>query len=235
MTHKQRWAWVVGFAAAMAWVEAAVVVYLRTLIDRIEPYQFDPLPSSAGFAQIEMVREAATLLMLLAAGWLAGGTRRSRWAYALLAFGMWDVLYYACLRIMIGWPASLASWDILFLLPLPWWGPVLAPVAIACLMILGGTLVAWFDSPERPLSPSRLAWTLGLAGAALALYVFMADAIRAVPGGVPAVRAVLPASFNWRLFLPALALMATPVADVAWQLRQRGRIPSRVSRLKANP
>jgi hypothetical protein len=221
MTYKQRWGWVVGFAAAMAWVEAAVVVYLRTLIGRIEPYQANPLPASAGFAQIELVREAATLLMLLAAGWLAGQTRRSRWAYALLAFGAWDVLYYAFLRIMIRWPTSFLSWDILFLLPLPWWGPVLAPVAIACLLILGGTLVSRFDSPERPLSPSRLAWALGVAGAALALYVFMADAIRALPGGVPAVRSVLPASFDWQLFLPALALMAAPVADLARKARAR--------------
>jgi hypothetical protein len=210
-----------GFAAAMAWVEAAVVVYLRTLLDRVEPYQVDPLPDAAGFARIEIVREAATLVMLLAAGWLAGTTRRSRWACALFAFGVWDVLYYVFLRVMIGWPGSLLSWDVLFLLPLPWWGPVLAPVAIACLLILGGSLVSWLDSPERPLSPSRWAWALGLAGALLALYVFMADAIRALPGGVPAVRAVLPASFNWLLFLPALASMAAPVADVAWQARQR--------------
>ena len=27
-----------------------------------------------------------------------------------------------------GWPETVLDWDILFLLPLPWWGPVIAPV-----------------------------------------------------------------------------------------------------------
>ena len=92
MSENRRWAWVATYAAAMAWVEAAVVVYLRTLINRMEPYQPNPLPVSVGLGQIELVREAATLIMLLAAGRLAGGTRRSRWAYALIAFGGWDIL-----------------------------------------------------------------------------------------------------------------------------------------------
>jgi len=223
MTNTQRWGWVVAFAAAMAWVESAVVVYLRTLIDRIEPYQFNPLPGAPGgadFAQIEMVREAATLLMLLAAGYLAGDTRRRRWAYAILAFGVWDVLYYVFLRVMIGWPASLLAWDILFLLPLPWWGPVIAPVAIAALMIVGGSLVVWFDSAGRPLLPGRAAWLACAGGMLLALYAFMADALAAAPGGVPAVRMVLPEVFNWPVYLLGLLLMAVPVADLLWQVWQ---------------
>jgi hypothetical protein len=199
----------------MAWVEAAVVVYLRTMIDRVQPYQVNPLPHSAGFGQVELVREAATLVMLLAAGWLAGKTRRSRLAYTLVAFGIWDILYYVYLWIITGWPRSLLDWDILFLLPLPWWGPVIAPISIALLMVAGGTLVGRFDSDERPVWPGRRAWALSLAGAALALYAFMADAIGAVSGGVAAIRMVLPETFNWPLFLPALALLAAPVVEVA--------------------
>ena len=71
----------------------------------------------------------------------AGRTWRARLGYAAIAFGSWDILYYVFLRIISGWPASLFDWDILFLLPLPWWGPVLAPVCIASLMIVWGTLV----------------------------------------------------------------------------------------------
>ena len=74
----QRWAIVILFAAAMAWVESAVVVDLRTLVGRLQPYQADPLPQSANLGQTELVREAATLVMLVTVGWLAGRTRRRR-------------------------------------------------------------------------------------------------------------------------------------------------------------
>ncbi len=86
---------VVVFAAAMAWVEAAVVFYLRSMMHRIEPYQPDPLPVMGGFAPVELPRELATLVMLFAVGWLAGRTWRARLGYFAIAFGMWDIFYYA--------------------------------------------------------------------------------------------------------------------------------------------
>ena len=221
MTEKQRWGVVALFAAAMAWIESAVVYYLRVLIGRVEPYQLDPLPVSVGLGKIELVREAATLVMLLAVGWMAGRTRRSRLGYAMLAFGLWDILYYVFLILMSGWPRSLLDWDILFLLPLPWWGPVLAPVLIAALMVILGVLISQFDEPERAVWPGRWAWGLNFAGVALALYVFIADAIRAVGGGVEAVRTVLPIWFNWPLFAVALALLAAPIVDLSRQIWNR--------------
>src|SRR6266850_628445 len=92
-----RWFTVAVFAVAMAWVESAVVFYLRTMINRIEPYQPTPLP-------------------------VAGGTR---FAYTFVAFGVWDIFYYVFLKLLTPWPRSLLDWDVLFLVPLPWWGPVL--------------------------------------------------------------------------------------------------------------
>src|SRR4029450_3852393 len=80
---------VVLFAAAMAWMEAATVYYLRTLVGRIEPYQPNPLPLFTGLERGEMVREAATMVMLAAAAWLAGRTGRSRFGYWMIAFGVW--------------------------------------------------------------------------------------------------------------------------------------------------
>ena len=74
------------------------------------------------------MREAATLVMLLAVGMLAGADVAPRLGYTAIAFGVWDIFYYVFLRVIGGWPRSLFDWDILFLLPLPWWGPVLAPV-----------------------------------------------------------------------------------------------------------
>ena len=112
----------------MAWVEAACVYYLRVLVDRVDPYQQNPLPMVGVLGQVELVREAATLVMLAAVGMLAGRTRRAQVGYAAVAFGIWDIFYYVFLRAIGDWPRSLFDWDILFLLPLPWWGPVLAPV-----------------------------------------------------------------------------------------------------------
>lgn len=215
-----RWLTVVVFAMAMAWVESAVVYYLRTMINRIEPYQPNPLPIIGGLGPAEMVREAATMVMLLTVGILAGRNWRSRLGFAAIAFGVWDIFYYVFLKVMCGWPHSLLDWDILFLLPLPWWGPVLAPVSIAMLMILWGTLVSsWRIERARDGSEWK-AWTLNFLGVALALYLFMADSIRVANGGVNALRILLPQSFNWPLFCVALVLMAAPIMQVIAKLKE---------------
>ncbi len=224
--RRTSWVLVATFAVAMAWVEAACVYDLRVLVDRLQPYQPNPLPMAGALGMIELAREAATLVMLAAVGCLAGATVRARLAYAAIAFGTWDIFYYVWLKVMSGWPASLFDWDVLFLLPLPWWGPVIAPVSIAVLMLVWGTLAT--ASPA--LSPgsgsgSRL-WPAAGLGAALALYVFMADSLRAAPYGLEAVRTVLPTTFNWPVFLVALALMAAPVAPMIWAALPSGR-PSR--------
>src|SRR5262249_41090948 len=172
-------------------------------------------------------REAATLVMITAVGVLAGRTWLRRVAYASLAFGIWDILYYVFLRLVSGWPKTLFDWDILFLLPLPWWGPVLAPVSIALVMILWGTLAA--QAADDGMG-GRGAWGLASIGIALALTVFMSDAWRALPNGRDAVLQVLPTTFNWPLFWLALLLMAAPVMD---ELKCR-YFTRRVARIRAS-
>jgi hypothetical protein len=217
---RTRWLLVVVFAVGMAWVEAASVYYLRVMVDRLDPYQANPLPMSGILEQVELVREAATLVMLLSIGMLAGRTGRTRLGYTAIAFGVWDVFYYVFLNVICDWPKSLFDWDVLFLLPLPWWGPVLAPVCIALLMIVWGTLVSQraVRSPAGSVGSTRW-WRLNWLGVALALYVFMADSLRTVSEGMAATRTVLPTAFNWSAFVVALALMAAPVAHIAWRMR----------------
>jgi hypothetical protein len=215
------WVLVVAFAVGMAWVEAASVFYLRALVDRIEPYQANPLPIAGMFGPVELVREAATLLMLLTVGMIAGETWARRLGYTAIAFGVWDIFYYVFLRVMTNWPRSLFDWDILFLLPLPWWGPVLAPMSIALLMIVWGTLATQSDDDA---TDARWAWVSASAGIALALGIFMIDAWRALPDGREAILRVLPTTFNWPLFGAALLLMATPLASAfAFRLRRDRR------------
>jgi hypothetical protein len=212
-----RWTIVVIYAIAMAWVESAVVYYLRTMIGRLEPYQPNPLPVIGYLGPVEAIREAATLVMLLTVGMLAGRNWRARFGYSAIAFGVWDIFYYVFLKVMYGWPHSLADWDILFLLPLPWWGPVWAPVAISLLMIIWGTLASEFEV-DNSIRPLRRLWLLNFAGMALALYVFMADCIHARDGGIDAIRNVLPQHFNATAFGAALILMAAPVVHLGWRI-----------------
>src|SRR5690348_15294270 len=192
---RSRWLTVVIFATAMAWVESAVVYYLRSLIHRIEPYQPTPLPVAGGFGFAEGVRELATMVMLLTVGILAGRTWKSRLGYSAVAFGVWDIFYYVFLKIMCGWPHSVLDWDVLFLLPLPWWGPVFAPVSIALLMIMWGTVVTSCQIERARDGSERKAWGLNILGVALALYVFMADSIPVANSELDALREVLPKSF----------------------------------------
>ena len=220
---RTRWFLVVVFAIGMAWVEAASVYYLRAMVDRIEPYQENPLPIRGVLGPVEVVREAATLVMLLTVGILAGSpARQPRWGalagrtrhkplgYAAIAFGVWDILYYVFLRVICDWPKSLFDWDILFLLPLPWWGPVLAPVCIALLMIVWGTLATQFAESTPATACSRMLWVVSAVGSALALYVFMADAIRSLPQGVDATRSVnMIVAVRVSLMTP-LSLLALP-------------------------
>jgi hypothetical protein len=223
MRDRAAWLAVVAYAAGMAWVESAAVIYLRQLVGRVEPYQPNPLPIAGTLGWIELVREAATLVMLAAVGWLAGRGGRRGFAYTCIAFGVWDILYYLFLRIMAPWPRSLWDWDILFLMPLPWWGPVAAPTSIAVLLIAGGTLVTQLETPEGGPWPRRGPWRLGLVGAGLALYVFMADAIGAAGGGAAALSRLLPVAFNWPLFSIAFGLMAAPVLDILIQVRTQAQ------------
>ncbi len=227
MNEKKRWILAVIYAIAMAWLESATVFYLRSLSGKLQPYQTGPLPFIAGslpLGEIEMVREAATLVMILAVGLLAGRSSRARLGYAMVVFGFWDIFYYAFLNIMTGWPSSLLDWDVLFLLPLPWWGPVLAPMLISLLLITGGTLLVYVNQGGYALYPKPAANLLCLVGVVIGLYAFMTDAIQALPGGEVAARNVLPVSFNWPLFGAALVLMAAPILDLIRQRFKNTRI-----------
>lgn len=222
MKDSKRWAIVALYAMAMAWVESAVVFYLRTLSEHLDPAQTDVLPPVPGLAATEVVREAATLLMLWAVGMLAGRTWRSRWGYAAIAFGVWDIFYYVFLLVITGWPTGLRDWDVLFLLPLPWWGPVISPVLIATLMIIWGTLASQGEPFERPFRSEWKAWSLNFAGIAVALYVFMEHALRV---GAEAAVVDHPKTFNWPLFTVALGLMAAPIVHTGRQLWSRRPVP----------
>ncbi len=141
------------FAIAFGLVEASVVVYLRHLLSTgfnhqthvnkedvlaavpgiafLEPHTAIEILRNASILRVEQFREVATIIMLTSVALLAGNNRKQKLAYFLLAFGLWDIFYYVFLRLVIGWPTSFRSQDIFFLLPVPWAGPVIAPLVIS--------------------------------------------------------------------------------------------------------
>jgi hypothetical protein len=222
--RKGRLLTVVVFAGAMAWVESATVAYLRTLLNRVEPYQQRPLPIVSLFVGTELVREAATVVMLLSVALLAGKTWRERCGYFMVAFGVWDIFYYVFLKVIVSWPHSLFDWDVLFLIPLPWWGPVLSPVLISIILIIGGILMTDLDGTVSLLTPSRVSWVIFGAGWITALYVFMATAIHDLLGDSHGIHNILPTQFNWPVFDVALLMLSAPIIETSLRFRKdRGK------------
>ena len=169
-----------GFGAAFGLLEAATVVVLRRLVDPAGTL-FPEVSIPASLLRLEMLREVSTLLVLWIVAHLAGRDRASRFAAFLLVFGLWDLAYYAALRLAIGWPSSPAAWDLLFLVPQPWYGPVYAPMVVALTMVICGTL-ALLRIAERGAFPVRARHVLGAAaGGGLVVASFLVTA----PGGGP--------------------------------------------------
>jgi len=166
--------WLTLFGITMGYFEAALVVYLRALY---YPGGFTfPLKIPTDFIiAVEVGREAASVIMLLSVAWLAGKTFWQRFAYFILAFGIWDILYYVWLKVLLDWPSSMFEWDVLFLIPLPWIGPVIAPVSIAVLMIVFGIMIVRADRKGTDFRPALSSYLLGITGTVLVLYSFLYD------------------------------------------------------------
>ena len=162
------------FAVAMGYFEAAVVVYLRELYYP-EGFSFPLKPISMRLIVIEFFREVATIVMLLTVAGLAGRKFWERFGFFIVLFGVWDIFYYIWLKVTINWPLSLFEWDILFLIPLPWLGPVIAPVLIALLMIIIGVSIIYKFYQGYDFRPCGLTWGLAVLATLLILYSFIRD------------------------------------------------------------
>jgi hypothetical protein len=112
----------------------------------------------------------------------------------MVAFGIWDIFFYVFLELLVDWPASLWTWDILFLLPVPWVGPVLAPVLVAFAMIAAGAVILWRESVARPIRFCWYHWSLLAAGGLIVVLAFCWDYRHILAGHSPS-------SFHWPLFL----------------------------------
>ncbi|MEI6853420.1 MAG: hypothetical protein WCL06_11275 [Bacteroidota bacterium] len=154
------------FAIAMGYLESAVVVYIRALYYP-DGFAFPMRLISSQIMMTELWREAATMVMLLGVGWLAGKTALQRFAYFIYAFAIWDIFYYVFLWALISWPQSLLTWDVLFFIPTTWVGPVIGPVINSVTMILLAlVIILGKDAPWR-VSTKWAVWSLLIAGSVI--------------------------------------------------------------------
>lgn len=196
-----RTVWLALYAVAMGLVEAAVVIYLRALHPGavVLSQVLGALPPH--IVTIEVVREAATIVMLASVAALAGRDRGERIWHFVFAFAVWDLAYYFWLWVLIGWPPSLFTWDVLFLIPVPWVAPVLAPVIVSVLLIVGALwMLRGHERGSRLAHPGRL-WLGGALGSALILYSFTLQ-YRDVVGGA------FPAGYPWGWFALGVGIAA---------------------------
>jgi len=214
-----------ALAVALGYVEAAVVVYLRQVIAPVRQEHFpdavrEPLPllsreqlRQAGphvesLLALEVVREVAAIAVLLAAAY---GLRRRRGelaAFFLLGFAVWDIFYYLFLKLLVNWPASLGTWDILYLIPVPWVAPVWAPLMVsATLLVVAFILLTGRGDRRVPADRAVKAALLiaaGVAGILTSFFLRLGEAMERVPQ-----------QFDWPLFLAGWLL---GVAGVVWLL-----------------
>lgn len=190
--------WLSAFAVTMAYLEAAVVVYLRALYYP-DGFEFPLVIIPDRMAAIEIGREAATIVMLVAVAALGGAGAWERFAFFCLTFGVWDIFYYAWLWAFLGWPPSPLTFDVLFLLPVPWIGPVLAPVIVSCCLIAAAVVILRLATRGARFELAAPAWIPAIAGGVLVLLAFMLDC-RAV------LRGDLPPPFRWWLFGAGISL-----------------------------
>jgi hypothetical protein len=205
------------FGVAFGYAEAATVVYIRVMYEPIHQRLFPDraandlfpflslerwsheAPSYTQGPALEVGRELCTILLVALMAWAVSRSTGRWFASFALCFGVWDVAYYLWLRLLIGWPASLFDWDLLFAAPLPWVGPVLAPLLVAATMTATGIVYLWLDAGDRPPRPRAGHWAAVLLGALTIMVAFWWDFRNIMAEGVPG-------PFNWPLFLAGLGL-----------------------------
>jgi hypothetical protein len=216
-------AWLALFALAMGYLESAVVVYLRQHWYP-DGFAFPMVNLDMHTLITELGREAATLLMLLSVSFAVSGKGLYRFAVFIFCFGIWDLAYYGFLKILIGWPATLLDWDILFLIPVPWTGPVIAPVILSMLMIAFALALTRQTKARRA---GAAAWTILSAGCLVVIYSFCKEYLDGLASGMD-MAAFRPRRFPWALFLAGLAGILFPFLKLVFSRHEPSGGPTRI-------
>ncbi len=196
-------------------MESAVVVYLRKIY---YPNGFEfPLKSiDDSMLVVEFLREAATLIMLVSIGIIAGRTKTERFGFFIFCFAIWDIFYYIFLYLLLGWPESLLTWDILFLIPVTWVGPVLGPIINSISMILLALIISYFTSANMKTRINSLEWMLLILGSFIVIISYIEGYVSFMMEEFPFIAIFnysknnqlmehaslyIPESFSWWIFI----------------------------------
>lgn len=218
----------------MGFLEAAVVIYLRKLY---YPGGFEfplkPLPDQIAFT--ELGRELSTLVMLITVGMMLGRSGLGQFAYFLLCFAIWDIVYYIGLKVVLDWPESLLTWDILFLIPIPWTGPLVVPLAAAFSMIILSFLLIRIKRNANRVKVKPMMWVYLISGALIfilacvwdyatfvisnfgwaSLYTLDREAVFAVT------KSYIPDQFPWIIWGISMLLIWLGIGNFGWHNRKQ--------------
>lgn len=195
----------------MGYMESAVVIYLREIYYP-DGFHFPLAPLDASIGLVEVFREAATIIMLWGIATLSAKTTSLKFATFMFCFAIWDLFYYIFLWIFLSWPQSLLTWDILFLIPVPWVGPVLTPCIISLTMILFALSIFRFQKMGLNTRLKTKEWALLIIGSLVTILSFIWDYLMYInqnKSGITTettsmlsdMKDYIPSEFNWPVFI----------------------------------
>ncbi len=193
----------------MGYFEAAVVEYLRTLYYP-DGFRFPLKVIPMNMTIIEIGREFASVLMLISVGWIAGRNSMDRFSGLMYGFGIWDITYYIWLKLFENWPSSFFTDDLLFLIPVPWVGPVWSPIVISVALIWAAVVYWKMLDKGIEINLNRLEWIGESLAGLIIIFSFLWNSETVIEGN-------LPKNYPWMLW--ALGM----VGGVGFFLRAKKR------------
>jgi len=209
------------FGIAFGFLEAIVVVYLRAIYYP-NGFRFPLSLLDPQMLKVEIVREICTIIMLASIGWILGKTKGERFSFFIFVFGVWDIFYYVALKLFLDWPQSISEWDVLFLIPITWIGPVLAPVICSIGMILIALIYVYLQEKNFQIKFNAIQIILITLGVFIIIYTFIYDFLNLFnehnfwsyfPNITEkkefwdVIQSYVPQKFNWLLFFVGCLLV----------------------------
>ena len=232
--------WLTLFSIAMGFMETVIVVYLRKIYYP-GGFQFPLVPIDADIAVAEFLREAATIIMLLGVGILAGKRASQKFAFFIYCFAVWDIFYYIFLKLLLNWPESLYTWDILFLIPVPWVGPVLAPCIVSITMIVFTLSIVYFQEKGMVTKIKLKEWLLFITGSLIIILSFVWDyfqhahqlhsnqsiwTLSSKESMFKEIEHFIPTNYNWSIFTIGQLIIVLGIVLFIKRVKNENRLPN---------
>lgn len=230
--------WVLIYSIAMGFLEAIVVVYLRDIYYPAG-FKFPLMTIPDSMLRVEILREFSTLVMLISIAVIAGEKKLEIFSYFLFSFAVWDLVYYIGLKLILNWPSSFFTWDILYLIPIPWIGPVLAPVISSVFMIILSLLFLFIQRRNENVKIKVIEWVLIFSGAVIIFISFIWNYTEIIISNnllknlisfkqssfIEISQKYIPRDFHWDLFLLGIFLICFSIFLI---LKRNGLISKQI-------